>query len=582
MLYRSIKKLSLALALVGAAAASALSQVAGTPPPKPAAPPPDTIRIEAARRQAPQVLTIVHRLDGLKALYLLRRSGEAVSTVDDELLTASDAVTSITAGLALGDGESVVARLPQAEALAVFQPGSMSWAFVTTPEGFKPPPQPGATPARTLAPPAPESAELIVVQSNGRQLPASYVGLDGGSGLSLLRIRGLKVSPAARDAAEEQLAVGQAIRLFAPVPAGAATGVTVALRVGEIEGRITNITRTSAGKVMSLTVSAHDLSPAIVGGVALNEAGETVGIVEASEAGRARLIPTAAVRRAAARVLTKQASVPRPWLGVRGEPVAGFPLEKFPSVGWAKVDAEQLKAFHQGIVLTTVAPGTPAALANLRPGDVILRVNEFEVKSAEDFSFYLNEAGSGANVSFTYLRGPSPVPPPGFEPRPAPQAPARTPQPAPLSPLAPQVRALETQLQEVSIKLGEAMSPVRAMRLAEAEAKRVSDADAAAVANGRPTPAPPAFSLGIEAVTLSTKAAAHLGARGGLLVVFVEPESNAARAGLRVFDVIETINGKPLNKVAGLSSVLVGVPRQVTLGVVRDRRKIAVTVQRKD
>ena len=90
MLYRSIKKLSLSLAFIAAAAASALAQVAQTPPPRPDAPPPDSFRVEAARRQAPQVLTIVHRLDGLKALVLLRRMGETVSTVDDELLTAAN------------------------------------------------------------------------------------------------------------------------------------------------------------------------------------------------------------------------------------------------------------------------------------------------------------------------------------------------------------------------------------------------------------------------------------------------------------------------------------------------------------
>ncbi len=584
MLYRSIKKLSLSLALVAAAAASAGAQVAQPPPRRPDAPPPDTFRVEAARRQAPQVLTIVHRLDGLQALVLLRRMGETVSTVDDDLLTAADAVTSITAGLALGDGESVVARLPQAEALAVFQPDSMSWSFVTTPEGAMKLPPPGAPAVRTMAPPAPQSAELVVVQSNGRQVPASYVGLDGGSGLSLLRIHGLKVNPAARDAAEEQLAAGQTIRLFAPVRAGAATGVTVALRVGEIEARITDITRTSTGKVVSLMVSAHNLSPAIVGGVALNEAGETVGIVEASEAGSARLIPAAAVRRAAARVRARQSSVPRPWLGVRGEPVAAFPLEKFPAIGWAKIDAEQLKAYHQGIVLTTVAPGTPAALADLRPGDVILRVNDFEVKGVEDFSFYLNEAGSGANVSFTYLRGPSPMAQPAPlaqeatpAPLPRPAPPART---SPPAPLAQQVGALDIKLQEVSVKLGEAMNPVRAMRRAEDEARKTAEVNAAG--SGSNAPAPPAFTLGIEVVALSTKAAAHLGARGGLLVVFVEPESNAARSGLRVFDVIETVNGKPLNKVAGIGSALMSSPRQVTLGVVRDRHKVEVSVQRKD
>ena len=60
---------------------------------------------------------------------------------------------------------------------------------------------------------------------------------------------------------------------------------------------------------------------------------------------------------------------------------------------------------YQGLLLTKVAPGTPAALADLRRGDVIVRVNNFDVKSAEDFSYVLNEAGGGATVNFTFFRG---------------------------------------------------------------------------------------------------------------------------------------------------------------------------------
>lgn len=550
--------------MVVAVVTCARAQVVQTPTPQQEAPEADKLTVESARRQAPQVLTIVHRLDGLKALALLRGNGETVATVDDELLTAADAVTRITAGFALGDGENVVARLPQAEALAVFQPFNMSWSFVTPRPGAQP-----GTPTVQTAPPAHRSTELIVVQSNGRQLPANYVGLDGGSGLSLLRIHGLKVGPSARDAAEEQLRVGQTIRLFAPVRvtrAGAPTGETVSIRVSEFAGEITIITRTSTGKVVRLTVCGEKLSPAIVGGVAFNEAGETVGIVETSEVGTVHLVPVAAVRRAAQRVLSRRASVPRPWLGVRGEAVTAIPLEKFHSIGWAEVDAAWLKAAQKGIVLTTVAPGTPAAMADLRPGDVILRVNDFEVKSAEDFSFFLNEAGSGANVNFTFLRGPDPTPAPTHAPAPAPPAPSQASLPIPPAP-----RTFDLKPLEVSVKLGEAMNTARAMRLAEADAAR-----------SQPSGTPPAYILGVEIVTLSPKAATHMGARGGALIVYVEPESAAARAGLRVFDVIELVNGKPYGKTNRPSAILASGAQQVTLVVVRDRQKVQVTVKRKD
>ncbi len=515
--------------------------------------------VKSARRQTPQVVTIVHRVNGIKAVVLMRRSGEMVATVDDKLVTSGDAVTSITAGFVLGDGESVVARLSQAEAEAEAQGFSQASSFAWS---YQTPPSPKIWDVRL--PPA-ARAEFVVVEASGKQLAARYVGLDGGSGLSLLKIPGLNAM-LSRDASEERLAIGQRVRLFAPVRIGAAVNKepgTVSVSVGEIEGKITEITRTSAGKITNLTITAQNLSPMIVGGVALNDAGETIGIVETSDAAKARLIPAASVRRAAGRVLSKQASVPRPWLGVRGEAVAATSQERFFSSGWTEQEVAKLKEQYQGLLLTAVAPGTPAALADLRPGDVIVRVNDRDVKSAEDFSFFLNEAGGGATVNFTFFRGQTPQPNTLFTPAmPAPMA-----VPAPPSARAPKAFPALKPL-EVSVKMGEALNPARSMRLAESYGMGVAALKQL-----------PPITHGLETVALSPKAAAHLGARGGVLVVFVDPESAAARAGVRVFDVIESVEGKPLGRTSWTASLPAGDPQRLVLGIVREREKVEIKIE---
>jgi S1-C subfamily serine protease len=563
LLYGSLQKLTLSLVLCGLGFTCAQAQQAASRPPQP--PQPDTLQVEAARGQTPQVVTIVHRLNGVKALALLRRSGERVVTADDKLVTSPAAVTNITAGFVLGDGQSIAARLSQAEIEAMMTPQaySMSWGYETAPSSNQ-----ARIWTRAMPVAAAPRADFIVVESGGKQFAARYVGMDGGSGLSLLKINGLN-SPLARDAAEEQLAVGQTVRLYAPVrvsPGVNSPPGTVSVRVGEIEGKVSEIGRTSAGKVAYLTVNARNLSPAIVGGIALNEVGETVGIIETSDAGRARLIPASAVRRAARRVIERQASVPRPWLGVRGAAVTTTPLETFYSTGWTQREVEKLRENYKGVLLTAVAPGTPAALADLRPGDVIVRVNNFEVKSPEDFSFVLNEAGGGATVSFTVFRGKAPRAPAAFStrvmsgPAPTQALPATMPPEAllaaPLKPL------------EVSVKMGEALNTVRAMRLAEGPGPGFAP----------PNQLPP-IARGLETVLLSAKAAAHLGAHGGLLVVFVEPESAAARAGLRVFDVIESVEGRPLGRASFSASLPAGNPRKLSLGIIRDHQKVEVTLK---
>jgi S1-C subfamily serine protease len=558
LLYRSIQKPVLALVLAGVAFTCAGAQT--QKPSQPPQPQPDTLTVKSARRQTPQVVTIVHRVNGIKAVVLMRRNGEMVATVDDKLVTSGDAVTSITAGFVLGDGESVVARLSQAEAEAEAQgytPAASSFAW-----SYQTPPSPKIWDVHT--PPA-SRAEFVVVEASGKQLAARYVGLDGGSGLSLLKIPGLNTT-LSRDASEERLAIGQRVRLFAPVRIGATLNKepgTVSVSVGEIEGKITEITRTSTGKIANLTIKAQNLSPMIVGGVALNDAGETIGIVETSDAAKARLIPAAAVRRAAGRVFSRQASVPRPWLGVRGEAVAATSLERFSSIGWTEQEVAKLKESYQGLLLTAVAPGTPAALADLRPGDVIVRVNDRDVKSPEDFSFFLNEAGGGATVNFTFFRGQTPQPNTLFTPAmPPPMA-----LPAPPSPIAPKAFPSLKPL-EVSVKMGEALNPARSMRLAESYAMGVQSLNRL-----------PPITRGLETVALSPKAAAHLGARGGVLVVFVEPESAAARAGVRVFDVIESVEGKPLGRASWTASLPAGDPQRLLLGIVREREKVEIKIE---
>ena len=582
MLYLSLKRLNLyfAFALLAFACAGVRAQQATTVKPAAPAPPPSpqpmTLSVEPSSRQSQQIVTIVHRLNGIKALALLRRNDEKVAKVDDNVLTTPYAVTIITAGLVLGDGENIVARLPQAEAeVESFLLPAQTPGFHTavpnqplTPRAA----QEAASAVGTTAPRAvasPESSGFVVVQSNGKKYVARYIGLDGGSGLSLLRIPGLKTT-ISKDALEEQLAVGQTVRIFAPDRIGyvSAQPSKIALRVSEIEAKITAIARTSTGKITNLTIRAQNLSAATVGGIALNETGEAVGIVETSNTGTARLIPTAAVRRAAERVLARQTNVPRPWLGVRGEVVAAMPLEKFYSMGWTAPEAAALKGKMEGILLTSVAPGTPAALANLRPGDVITRVNNFEIKNAEDFSFVLNEAGSGATVNFTVYRGKGPSATTVYTPAMPPKV-----QPVP-TPRPPQNFTFDFKPIDVNVKLGEALNTARAMRRAE---------EYSSLNSGIPTLNPfPSVARGIETAQLSPKAATHLGAASGVLVLYVDAESLAARAGLKVFDVIETIEGKPVGRAPFYYALPKGDLHQLKLGVVRDHRRMEITIVRKD
>jgi serine protease Do len=526
LLYRNLKlKILTVAALAIACAPGLLAQEATgqnptSPPASASGDLPTAVAAEQTGPAVPQVLTVVHRLSGLKVLRLMRRAGAQVAELDKDFVSTPESHTSITAGFVLGDGHTVVARLQQGEMEADESATAPVGSTVAT----------GTT--TTAAAPAPESTDLMVVGRNGQRFAARYIGLDGWTGLSLLEVEGLTL-PSMRDASEEQLRTGQRVRLFAPEPASRAEGTasgTLYLRVGEIDGQVADITRSASGRIVRLTVRASSLTQATVGGLAFNEAGEVLGIVESSTTGEAFITPSAAARSAAARVLARRGSVPRPWLGVRGRQLSSATVAQLVSAGWNRSRATALLNKGHGILLTRVAPGAPASSAGLRAGDVIARANEREIIGSQDFSLMLDEAGKGAAVRLTVLR------------------------------------PNETAPRAVVVKLDETPANPALTELAQSRAGHVQSAD-------------PFIARGAETIPLSEKAAANLGAQGGRLVVFVQPESAASRSGLRAGDLIEAVGGRSLSETGTRLSTMLNGATQLTLGVVREGRKININLQ---
>src|SRR5438876_598562 len=264
--------------------------------------------------------------------------------------------------------------------------------------------QPRRRPRRAATTPHAQP-DLTVITRDGQRLAARYVGLDGVTGLSVLQVVGM-TAPATTAVTPQAATVGQTIQVFAPerTSLNEATPGIIYVRVGETEAKVSAVARLSSGKLQRLTVRAAKFSPEAVGGVACDASGNTLGIVEAIEGNSASLVPAEAARDAARRVLERQASVPKPLLGIRGEPVEFSPRNVFVANGWREDQLTKLFADQEGIFVLQVMPGTPAARAELRRGDVIMKVNNDIVKNAEDFSAFLGDVGSGEQVKFTVMR----------------------------------------------------------------------------------------------------------------------------------------------------------------------------------
>lgn len=503
-----------------------------TAPRKPARPiPAGSPQPFGERATAPQVVTIVHRLNGLKMFRLLLRSQEQVEAIagfDDAFNLTDDVHTNIIAGLAMDDGRTIAAWLPEAE--VEFGPSAFSFG-PKAPSRKQIPRSPLPPTEQTVGFPFRGgmfgTPDLTVIGPDGKRLQAEYIGLDGATGLSILRLAddNLKVSSTE---IENKIDEGENVYVLNPEPAGTQTVAagSVYVRMGKTNGRVFSIRHAPAGGVVSrFKVRAPRLTLANIGGVAVNDAGETVGIVDAVEGAEATILPTALIQRAARRVLSQHTSVPRPWLGVRGEALQRLGVDQLRSQGWKLDRATSLVERQKGILLTSIAPGSPAAFAALRAGDVILKVNDEDVQSNDDFSWMLDEAGPSSSVTFTLVR------------------PDRVAEEA------------------VRVQLSGLFDPASAFHFSP-----------------EITANPLLVSQGIETVALKPPVAVQLGASNGLLIVYVDPASSAFDAGLQPGDVIESINGQPVftgNESPGFSASSM---QPANFEIVRRKQKIVVKV----
>lgn len=484
-----------------------------------------------------QVVTVVHRLRGWKLLAWLATTVRPSFELD-ELPSPSDVHTNIVAGYISDDGRTVVARLPQTESDLDFPTPS--------PNLFEPTPQ-----AAPLVAPKSEP-EYTVITSDGRSVEAKFVGLDATTGLSLLETSSALLSrvPVGIVGDTDDPTVGQRVLIYAPAPAPRArvaatppAADVLPVVIEEREGRLTEVTYGTIGKPFRLVAQTLAATDEWIGSVVANEIGDVIGIVSQTGSGGMQIVPVATALRARERVMKLRANAPQPWVGIRGEAAFQRPLEAWVGFGWKPEAALPLIQNGGGVFLTNVAPGAPAALAGLKPGDLISRIGARDVRTVEDLSLTLKEAGVGSSLDFTVWR------------------------------------ALEPEPLKFTVLLAATLNPARQFEDAEWPTRSTpaaNSAPAAEIVNALDA-AHSLRAFGVGGLRMTRRGAARLGARGGMLVIAVRPGSPAASCGLRAGDIIETANGAEFAPAELRRMLSNRAEAPVSLGVVRGGARTNIT-----
>ena len=312
--------------------------------------------------------------------------------------------------------------------------------------------------------------KVEVVRDNGDILEAKVIGTDPGSDLALLKTEGGPFPAVPLGHAETK--VGDWV-----VALGNPFGLEGTATAGIVSARGRDIGMSAYDNFIQIDAAVNRGNS---GGPAFNQAGEVIGVntaiyssPEGGSVGIAFAIPAATVEDVITQLKNK-GHVTRGWLGVEVQHVT-------PDLA----DGLGLKK-ARGALVSVPSPGGPADQAGIRRGDVILKINDSEVKDGRDLARKIAELPPSSRVKLTVFR-------------------------------EDKARIVEVRITELSG--GE-------------------DADA----SGRGLPQAEIAVLGLKV----EPAMQGPGSPGGLAIVSVKPDGRAADAGLVRGDILLTANGTDL------------------------------------
>jgi serine protease Do len=385
---------------------------------------------------------------------------------------------------------------------------------------------------------SPRDEKISITTSEGKTMDAEFLGFDTETQLALLKAGDAGLPALAAGKAAELTAgswicvVGVSPERTAAVTQGIVSSVTedkIRLNVWvtpgssggpvvDAEGRIVGLLRGIYMEERPVVFQFRDREQAGSGYVVSNRA-------EAPSSGMALAVPVEIVKEVVAQIKEK-GRVERGWLGV------GIGVDR-----------------DGRTVIATIDPESPAELAKLQQGDVVLEIGGREVGAPDVLAAEIRKRKPGQSVTLKIERGGKPM--------------------------------------DVKVKLGE---------LAAEDAEKEMDLRFPGLF-GRVAPSPrfptepgsPQWSfesrkyIGIYCNELNPELAEHFGVKegGALIVSRLTEDGPAAKAKMRVGDIIVSVDGKRVESVNGLIDLVQDKAKgaKIKIEVLRDKKPMSFDVE---
>jgi S1-C subfamily serine protease len=233
-------------------------------------------------------------------------------------------------------------------------------------------------------------SKIEVTLNDGSTHPAQLIGQDADTDLAVLRILAGGLIPA-RLGNSEALRVGQLV-----IAIGNPLGFQTTVTAGVVSATGRTLRSQNSRIIENIIQTDAALNPGNSGGPLVNTHGEVVGIntaIIAQAQGICFAVPVNTAKWVAG-LLIKEGEVTRGYLGVscqqRDLPAGVVRQYGLPGKG--------------GVVISSLAPTSPAAAAGMRPGDIIISFDHQPVPSVDRLQKLLSGYVIGRDVPVTALR----------------------------------------------------------------------------------------------------------------------------------------------------------------------------------
>jgi Do/DeqQ family serine protease len=232
------------------------------------------------------------------------------------------------------------------------------------------------------------ASKITVTLFDGRELPARVIGADPSSDLAILKIDADNL-PAVRPGKSSKIMIGETV-----IAIGNPFGLSHTVTTGVVSALHRSFKAEKDRVYTDFIQTDASINPGNSGGALMNIDGELIGITSAIY-GQAQGIGFAIPIDRAQRIvenLIAYGKVRHGWIGLRVTNLS------------AEVVEESGVRFGNGVLITRVFSGSPAAAAGMRAGDVLTKVGQLPVGSADQYRAAIMSLTVGTNVVVSAVR----------------------------------------------------------------------------------------------------------------------------------------------------------------------------------